>query len=108
VRHYEIPIIFDVGLEEEVMRGVVDRVTSAVTQHGGTPGRLDRWGRRRLAYEIGHRSEGYYMVLEFTGSAEAVAEAHRILSLADEVLRHKVIRLPDGAVALKAAAGHSS
>lgn len=95
MRHYEIPIIFDAGLEEDSIRGVLDRVSAAISGLGGTSGRAERWGRRRFAYEMAHRWEGYYIVLDASGEPAAMAEAHRVLSLADEVLRHKVIRLPD-------------
>jgi small subunit ribosomal protein S6 len=56
---------------------------------------VDIWGKRRLAYEIGHKSEGWYVLVEVTGEPAALAELDRMLSLADEVIRHKVIRLPD-------------
>lgn len=95
MRHYEIPIIFDAGLEEDAIRSVLDRVTEAIKAAGGTPGRLERWGRRRFAYELAHRWEGYYVLLEASATPQGVADVDRVLSLADEVLRHKVIRLPE-------------
>ncbi|MGH9101923.1 MAG: 30S ribosomal protein S6 [Acidimicrobiales bacterium] len=102
MRQYEIAIIFDAGLEEEAMRAILDRVTTAVTDRGGNLGRVDRWGRRRFAYELAHRWEGYYVLLEVSSDPPAVDEAHRVLSLADEVLRHKVVRLPEGGTSRKA------
>jgi small subunit ribosomal protein S6 len=62
-------------------------------------GKVDRWGKRRFAYEVRHRSEGYYVLIDTTAEPEAVAEVDRMLGLADEVIRHKVIRLPEKAVA---------
>ena len=56
---------------------------------------MDRWGRRTLAYEMRHKREGYYVVAEYTAEPKASAELDRLLQLADEVLRHKIIRLPD-------------
>lgn len=94
MRQYEIPIIFDASLEEEAIRGVLDRVTAAISSNGGNPGRLERWGRRRFAYELAHRWEGYYVLLEASAEPAAMVEVHRVLSLADEVLRHKVVRVP--------------
>jgi small subunit ribosomal protein S6 len=55
----------------------------------------DLWGKRRFAYEIEHLSEGYYSVLSFRSGAEAIAGVDRMLSLADEVVRHKIVRLGD-------------
>jgi len=96
MRPYEVMIIFDAGLEEETIRAVLDRATEALTSRGGTVARTDRWGRRRFAYELKHRLEGYYVLLELSAEPAAMAEMDRVLSLADEVLRHKVIRVPDG------------
>jgi len=95
MRPYEVMIIFDAGLEEESIRAVLDRSVEALTSRGGTVARVDRWGRRRFAYELKHRLEGYYVLLEANAEPPAMAEMDRVLSLADEVLRHKVIRVPD-------------
>ena len=96
MRPYEVMIIFDAGLEEDSIRAVLDRATSAITSRDGTIVRTDRWGKRRFAYELKHRLEGYYVLVEASAEPAAVAELDRVLSLADEVVRHKVIRLPDG------------
>ena len=95
MRPYEVMIIFDAGLEEETIRAVLDRASEALSGRGGTVTRVDRWGRRRFAYELKHRLEGYYLLLEASAEPAAMAEMDRVLSLADEVLRHKVIRVPD-------------
>jgi small subunit ribosomal protein S6 len=101
VRPYEIVIILDASLDEEAIRGLVDRATDAIRARGGNPGRVDRWGKRRFAYELKHRSEGYYVLVEVTAEPGALADVDRMLSLADEVLRHKVIRLPEAAAGLR-------
>jgi small subunit ribosomal protein S6 len=77
--------------DESVVGGAVDRITKAVSEGGGEVGKIDRWGRRRLAYEIARQSEGYYVVAEFKADPAAIAELERSLHLADEVLRFKVI-----------------
>jgi small subunit ribosomal protein S6 len=98
LRHYEVMVILDAGLEEDAIRAVLDRTTQTLTDHGATVGKVDRWGKRRFAYEVHHRSEGYYVLIDTNAEPAAVAEADRMLGLADEVIRHKVIRLPDKAV----------
>ncbi|MHB1930468.1 MAG: 30S ribosomal protein S6 [Acidimicrobiales bacterium] len=95
MRPYEVMVILDAGLDEDVIRATIDRATQLVTTGGGTVGRVDRWGRRRFAYEVHHRSEGYYVVIEATAEPSVMADLHRMLGLTDEVVRHKVIRLPD-------------
>jgi len=95
VRPYEVMVILDASLEEDAIRAVLDRATDVIRNNGGTPGRVDRWGKRRFAYELHHRWEGYYVLMEATAEPAAMAELDRMFHLADEVIRHKVIRLPE-------------
>jgi small subunit ribosomal protein S6 len=95
VRPYEVMLIFDAGLEEETIRAAVDRYVEFIRSRGGNPGRVDRWGKRRFAYELRHRWEGYYVVVEAMAEPAVMEELHRTLSLADELMRHKVVRVPD-------------
>jgi len=95
MRPYEIMVILDVSLEEEQIRAVLDRTVDTIKAGGGNVGKVDRWGKRRFAYELAKRWEGYYILLEVTGTTAAMAEVDRQLRLADAVLRHKVIRIPD-------------
>ena len=95
MRPYEIVIIFDADLEEETIRAAVDRTLEQIRQAGGEPGTVDHWGKRRFAYEMKHRWEGYYVVFQAKAEPAAMDELHRQLSLADEVLRHKILRIPE-------------
>jgi len=101
VRPYEAMIIFDTEVEESAVTAVLERGLDVVRTGGGTVGTVDRWGKRTLAYELRHRREGYYVVAEFTSEPKAVADLDRYLVLADEVLRHKIMRVPDRAVAAR-------
>jgi len=104
MRPYETMIVFDTSVDAQAIQASLDRALDTVRQHGGTPGAIDRWGKRPLAYEIKKRKEGYYVVVEFTGEPGTVSELDRILGLADEVLRYKIQRLPEGRPASRAAA----
>lgn len=101
MRSYETVVIFDATLEEEAIRPVLDRATAPITKDGGKV-TTDRWGKRRFAYELKHRWEGNYVLLAFEAEPSTIAEIDRVLYLADEVLRHKVIRLPEKVAANKA------
>lgn len=96
MRPYEVMIILDAGLEEDAIRAVLDRSADIIRTSGGHPGRIDRWGKRRFAYELHHRWEGYYVLLEATAEPATMAEVDRMLFLADDVVRHKIIRVPEG------------
>jgi small subunit ribosomal protein S6 len=95
MRPYEVMVILDASLEDDAIRASIDRATKLIAAEGGTVGRVDRWGKRRFAYEVNHRSEGYYALIEATAEPSAMAVLDRALGLADEVVRHKVIRLPE-------------
>jgi small subunit ribosomal protein S6 len=95
VRPYEVMVIFDADLEEEAVRSAVDRATQSLQARGAELGYVDFWGKRRFAYRLKHRWEGYYVVFQAKAEAAAMDELNRTLSLADEVLRHKVLRIPE-------------
>jgi small subunit ribosomal protein S6 len=104
VRPYEVMVIFDSSTDPSAIQAVVDRILESIRANDGNPGTVERWGRRTFAYEVKHRRDGYYLLVEFTGEPTTVAELDRLLTLADEVLRHKVIRLPEKVAGRKLAA----
>ena len=95
MRPYETMIIFDLEVEDPAIQASLDKALEVVRSNGGTTGTVDRWGRRTLAYEMNKKREGYYVVAEFTAEPKAAAELDRFLVLADEVMRHKIIRVPE-------------
>ena len=95
MRAYELMVIFESGLDDLVIDDQVKSVTTQIGTRGGTVASTDRWGRRRFAYEIDHRTEGYYVVWELTSDGADLEALERSLRLADEVVRHKLVRLPD-------------
>jgi small subunit ribosomal protein S6 len=92
MRPYETMIVFDTSVDAQNIQVSLDRALDTIRNNGGTPGAIDRWGKRALAYEINKKKEGYYVVVEFSGAAETVTELDRILGLSDEVLRFKMVR----------------
>jgi small subunit ribosomal protein S6 len=97
-------VIIDGGLDENDVEGTVRRVQEQIKAKGGDVKRTDRWGKRRFAYEIDKKSEGYYVVIEFVGG-EGLADLERGFRLADDVVRHKLIRLPDAEAARRGLLG---
>ena len=95
MRPYEVMVIFDADLEEEAVRSAVDRATQLLQSRGAELGYVDFWGKRRFAYRLKHRWEGYYVVFQAKAEPSTMDELNRTLSLADEVLRHKVLRIPE-------------
>jgi small subunit ribosomal protein S6 len=95
LRGYEIMLILSAEADESVVATAVDRITKVVSESGGEVSNVDRWGRRRFAYELQHLTEGYYVVVNFTAEPTVQAELDRVLNLADEIIRHKVMLLPE-------------
>ena len=91
LRTYEVMVIVDESAEDK-LEAVVERVTQIVTNGGGEVAKVDRWGKRKFAYEIDHKTDGFYLLLEFTADTELLDELERVLLLADEVVRHKVVK----------------
>jgi small subunit ribosomal protein S6 len=93
MRHYEMMIILDPGLEEGTVQPSLEQFLSVVKSGGGSVDKVDVWGRRRLAYEIDKKSEGIYAVIDMMAEPDSVRELDRQLSLNEAVLRTKVMRL---------------
>jgi small subunit ribosomal protein S6 len=91
LRQYEVMLILPAEADESVVGTAVDRITKVISDAGGQVGKIDRWGRKRFAYEIDKQAEGYYVVIEFQADPTALAELDRTLLLADEVVRFKVV-----------------
>mgnify|MGYP003499399542 FL=1 len=94
-RAYELMVIIDADVADAENKVVVDRVEELIGAAGGELSSTDRWGRRKFAYLINHKAEGYYVVFEFTADPAKLDPMDRFLRLADEVVRHKLIRLPE-------------
>lgn len=89
---YEILLLLDPDLDEDRQNEIVSRIRETVERGGGTWDRQDAWGRRKLAYEIAHKGEGFYHLLLFSTSAEVLDEITRVLRITDGVLRHMAVR----------------
>ncbi|MFM1917134.1 MAG: hypothetical protein RJB01_649 [Actinomycetota bacterium] len=92
MRHYEVMVILDPDLEEKTIAPSLEAFLNVVKAEGGQVNKLDVWGRRRLAYQINHKADGIYAVLDITSTPEAVAELDRQLNLNEAVMRTKVMR----------------
>jgi small subunit ribosomal protein S6 len=95
MRAYELMVIVDADVEDAGVTAVVTRIGELIEADGGTIAKTDHWGRRRYAYPINHKLEGIYVVFEIATPATNLEELDRFLRLADEVVRHKVMRLPE-------------
>jgi small subunit ribosomal protein S6 len=91
---YEILLMLDPELADERQNEILTRMQELVTKNGGEWESQEPWGRRRLAYEIDHKSEGSYHLLTFRSTPEALDEISRVLKITDGVMRHLATRRP--------------
>ena len=95
MRAYELMVIFDGDLDEPAAQAWIKTVTDQIAARGGkVHGKADWWGKRRFAYLIDHKSEGYYAVFNLVAEPGALDDFERSLRLADDVVRHKLMHLP--------------
>ncbi len=92
MRDYELMTIHHPDLGEDEVSTKIDDIESLLDREGASVAKKDLWGRRRFAYEIDHVTEGHYSVVTFQSEPGPVAAVDRVLGLADEVIRHKIVR----------------
>jgi small subunit ribosomal protein S6 len=91
-------LMIDPEVAEERHTEIIDRVKANITERGGNWISIDPWGKRKLAYEIDHKTDAWYFVLNFDSSPEALDEATRVLAITDGVMRHMAVtRIKAGA-----------
>ncbi len=94
MRAYELMVIIDGDLDETQAQAQVQQIEGRLND-AGMVASTDFWGRRPFAYEINHKTEGSYVVFEVLAEPGALDGVERSLRLADEIVRHKLLRLPD-------------
>lgn len=95
MRAYELMIIVDSDVAEADIAAVMTRTEDLATAEGGAIASTDNWGRRKFAYEINHKNEGTYVVWEIVTENPGLPHTERQLRLADDIVRHKLFRLPE-------------
>src|SRR3954468_8838502 len=94
-RQYELVYIVSPDATEQAVAELHTQIEQIVQRFQGTFDKTENWGRRKLAYEIGHHREGVYVVETITGSGELMKEIDRRLRVTDLVIRHLVVRVDE-------------
>ncbi|MBA2564323.1 MAG: 30S ribosomal protein S6 [Gemmatimonadetes bacterium] len=103
MKNYETMIVFDSALEEEKVSTKLQEVERRVGEGGGEMASTDRWGKRKLAYPMGRKEQGQYVLLKYSSAGSQIAEIDRVLRLDETVLRHMTVVGPDEALVQAAA-----
>lgn len=92
MNRYEALYIIVPELEEEAVKAKVEKFSGIVTANGGEIESVDEWGKRRLAYAIDYKTEGYYVLMTFSAAPELPSELERNLKIDESILRYLVTR----------------
>ena len=95
LRQYEVVFIVDPTADDDEVTRLTDGFKQIVTDQGGTITKSESMGRRQLAYEILHKTEGTFMLLEIEGSGREIAELERRMRVNDRVLRYITVRVDE-------------
>ena len=93
MRKYEMVVILDPSVDERTVTGTFEKLVQVIPTEGGTIDNVDVWGKRKFAYEIDKKTEGIYIVMQFTAKSSTSQELDRQLGLNESVMRTKVMRL---------------
>ena len=94
-RKYELVYVVSPDASDEQVTALHDQVQAIVTRYNGTIEKTEPWGRRKLAYEIGHHKEGNYVLELINGTGELMKELERRLRVSEKILRYLVVRVDE-------------
>jgi small subunit ribosomal protein S6 len=94
-RQYEVVFIVDPGADDEEVSRLTENHKQIITDQGGTVTKEESWGKRPLAYEILHHTDGNFVLLEIEGSGREIAELERRMRVNDRIIRYLTVRVDE-------------
>ena len=92
---YELVYVIDTALDDDARKVVIDRFNGMIEQEGGKVLKVDEWGKRRLAYPINYKTEGYYVLVNFESEATLPREIERTMQIAESILRYPIVKVEE-------------
>lgn len=93
MNNYELIYIIDAAVEEAARKDLIEKFSGVIAANGGEVTKVEEWGKRRLAYTIDYKTEGYYVYVAFSGSPALPRELSRNLGINESVIRSQVVRI---------------
>ncbi len=91
MKKYEVMFIAK-PVEETEVDPIVEKVTNLITKNDGTVEKVDRWGKRHLAYPVKKQNDGYYVLINFEANPTVIYEIDRVMKIQDEILKHMIVK----------------
>ena len=96
MNRYELTYIIDTALEETARKELIEKFSKLITDNGGEVEKVDEtWGKRRLAYAINDKLEGYYVLVTFKAESDLPREIERNMGISEDILRCLIIKLEE-------------
>ena len=96
MNRYELTYIIDAALEETARKELIEKISGLIVANGGEVEKVDEtWGKRRLAYAIDYKTEGWYVLVTMKAPAELPRELERNLQINENVIRYLVVKLEE-------------
>ena len=96
MNRYELTYIIDAALEENARKELIEKISGLIVANGGEVEKVDEtWGKRRLAYDINYKTEGWYVLVTMKAPAELPRELERNLQINEDIIRYLVVKLEE-------------
>ena len=92
---YELIYVIDTAMEETARNELIARFNGMIETAGGKVEKVEEWGKRRLAYAINYKTEGYYVLVNFTANAELPREIERVMQINESILRYLTVKVEE-------------
>jgi len=92
VRQYETMFIVDPNFETDAVKELVEKFKGLIQDQGGQIAEIDEWGKRRLAYPINDRREGYYFLMNFTANPETAQDLERVYKITNGLMKYLIVK----------------
>jgi len=92
LKRYEVVVIVKSNLTEEDINALIERCQAIITDRKGVIAKVDKWGKRRLAYEINKQKDGFYFLVDFAGDGPIVTELERNFKIDDRILKFMTVK----------------
>jgi len=96
LKAYEVVVILDPALTEEEVEGQISEINDMILNGNGKVNEIQRWGKKRLAYEVKKRREGYYILFRVTAEPKAISSLERSFKISEKVLKYMAVRFEEG------------
>ena len=99
MKKYELLFLIDSSIENEKIDEVVAKISDVIKNNGGNVTELNNWGKKKTAYEVNKKWEGFYSLINFEAPAELIKELERVMRIDERVMKFLVVKVDEKKIA---------